>query len=166
MPVESMQTSDTANVVVSSSLPHTWDHIRKIRKQVGEALEGYDPALCSAAMMVASELIENAVKYGEAVSAAPTISMSLALTPDKLVIAVQNGCGDIESVRALERRIREISEAPDKSTLYMARLEELLNDPLESGKLGLYRIAFEGEFDLHFDYTHKVVSIVATRSYV
>jgi hypothetical protein len=133
---------------------------------VGEALAGYDRALCSAAMMVTSELIENAVKYGEAVGAAPSISMSLSLSPDKLIISVRNGCTDVASVKALENRIREICEAPDKSTLYMARLEELLNNPCESGKLGLYRIAFEGEFDLHFDYTQKVVSIIATRSYV
>lgn len=166
MNLEPKEMFTTANVVVSSRLPHTWDHIRKIRKQVGEALEGYDPSLCSAAMMVTSELVENAVKYGEAVSAAPSISISLALTADKLVIAVKNGCCDAAGVKALEQRIRDISEAPDKSTLYLARLEELLADPLESGKLGLYRIAFEGEFDLQFDYAQKVVSIIATRPYV
>lgn len=160
-----MTTPAISNVVVSSSLPHTWDHIRKIRRQVGEALKEHDPDLCSAAMMVASELIENAVKYGEEVPAAPNIALSLGLTDGQLVICVQNGCRDSVGVSELSRRVREIEEAPDKSTLYMERLEQLLADPLDSGKLGLYRIAFEGQFDLHFDYSNQVVSIVATRAY-
>lgn len=152
-----------SNILVSSSLPHTWDHIRTIRKQVGEALKDSDPNLCSAAMMVVSELMENAVKYGEGVPAAPNISLSLSMGTNKLMIAVRNGCGDATAVKALEQRIREIAEAPDKSALYMERLEQLLADPLDTGKLGLYRIAFEGEFDLQFDYADRVVTIVATR---
>jgi hypothetical protein len=116
--------------------------------------------------MVSSELVENAVKYGEEVRAAPSISLSLALTHEKLIITVRNGCDDPAGAKELERRIREISEAPDKSALYMARLEQLLADPLDSGRLGLYRIAFEGQFDLQFDYADKVVSIIATRTYV
>jgi len=152
-----------SNILVSSSLPHTWDHIRTIRKQVGEALKDSDPNLCSAAMMVVSELMENAVKYGEGVPSAPNISLSLSMGANKLVISVRNGCGDAPAVKALEQRIREIAEAPDKSALYMERLEQLLADPLDTGKLGLYRIAFEGEFDLQFDYADKVVTIIATR---
>lgn len=152
-----------SNILVSSSLPHTWDHIRTIRKQVGEALKDLDPNLCSAAMMVVSELMENAVKYGEGVPAAPNISLSLGMGADKLVISVKNGCGDSAAVKVLEHRIREIAQAPDKSALYMERLEQLLADPLDTGKLGLYRIAFEGEFDLQFDYADKVVTIIATR---
>jgi hypothetical protein len=155
-----------SNIVVRSDLPHTWDHIRAIRKKVGEALKDTDPGLCSATMMVVSELMENAVKYGEGVSAAPNISLALSMEPEKIVVSVRNGCGDTAAVEALARRIREIAEAPDKAALYMERLEQLLADPLDSGKLGLYRIAFEGEFDMQFDYADKVVSIVATRACV
>ena len=155
-----------SNIVVSSDLPHTWDHIRKIRHQVGEALKDGDPGMCSAAMMVASELVENAVKYGEAVPAARNISMSVALSEDKLQISVRNGCRDAAGVKELHRRIREISEAADKAALYMARLEQLMADPLDSGKLGLYRVAFEGQFEMHFDYADQVVTIIATRKHV
>lgn len=152
-------------IVVNSSLPHTWDHIRKIRKQVGDALQDSDPNLRSAAMMVTSELVENAVKYGEEVPAAPHISLSMTVNGEQLVIVVTNGCADLSGVRELQKRIDEITAAPDKSTLYMARLEELLADPSESGKLGLYRIAFEGQFEIDFRYTDQVVSITATRLY-
>lgn len=160
-----MKALEASTIVVNSSLPHTWDHIRKIRKQVGDALHDSDPNLRSAAMMVTSELVENAVKYGEEVPAAPQISLSLTVRGEQLVINVTNGCADQSGIRELETRIREINEAPDKSTLYMARLEALLADSSESGKLGLYRIAFEGQFDLDFRYTDQVVSITATRLY-
>jgi hypothetical protein len=156
---------ETPITFVNASLPHTWDHIRKIRKSVGEALKNSDPSLRAAAMMVTSELVENAVKYGEEVAAAPHITVALTVRKNQLVISVTNGSADLSGIKELQRRIEEIVHAPDKSTLYMARLEELLAEPTETGKLGLYRIAFEGQFDLHFEYIDQVVSITATRTY-
>lgn len=151
-------------VLLNSSLPHAWDQIRKIRKSVGDALKDFDPSLCAAAMMVTSELIENAVKYGEEVPASAHIQLSMTMGEDQLIIRVTNGCADGSGVKQLERRIREIADAPDKAALYMARLEQLLAEPTESGKLGLYRIAFEGEFDLKLSYRDNVVTITAARS--
>jgi len=153
-----------APVLLDSRLPHAWDEIRRIRKNVGEALSSLDPALSTAATMVTSELIENAVKYGEAVPAATEIRLAMSMDDGQLVITVSNGCADVSGVRTLERRIQEIAATQDKAALYMSRLEQLLAEPTESGKLGLYRIAFEGEFDLHFSYRDNVVSITATRS--
>ena len=153
-----------APVLLDSRLPHAWDEIRRIRKNVGEALKSLDPALTTAATMVTSELIENAVKYGETVPASSEIRLAMSMHDGQLVITVSNGCTDANAVRALERRVREIADAPDKAALYMSRLEQLLAEPTESGKLGLYRIAFEGEFDLEFSYRDNVVSVTATRS--
>jgi hypothetical protein len=153
-----------APVLLNSSLPHAWDQIRKIRKSVGDALKVLAPSLAEAAMMVTSELIENAVKYGEEVPASAHIQLSMSMDDGKLVIRVTNGCIDGPGVRQLAARIREIAEAPDKAALYMSRLEQLLAEPNESGKLGLYRIAFEGEFDLQFTYRDDVVTITAARS--
>ena len=150
--------------IMELSLPHTWDHIRRIRKDVGEMLKDSAPSLRSAAMMVTSELVENAIKYGEDVPAATQISLSVKCDPEQLRISVSNGSTDRAGIVELERRIDEIMRATDRSTLYLARLEELLAEPTESGKLGLYRIAFEGEFDLLFSYADNVVTITATRT--
>jgi hypothetical protein len=150
---------------VNVSLPHTWDHIRQIRNRVSEALEHADPSLRAAAVMVTSELVENAVKYGEAVPAARQITVSLATGPSAIVIKVANGSADANAVGALARRVDEIMSAPDKSVLYLTRLEELMAEPTETGRLGLYRIAFEGQFDIHFNYANQVVTMTATRNY-
>jgi hypothetical protein len=150
---------------LSVSLPHTWDHIRQIRSRVGEALQNAEPALRSAAIMVTSELMENAVKYGEEVPNAKQITVTLETSASAIVITVSNGSSDARAVDALARRVDEIMSAPDKSVLYLARLEELLADPTEMGKLGLYRIAFEGEFDICFSYENQVVTMIASRPY-
>ena len=146
------------------SLPHTWDHIRQIRGRVSEVLKDGDSALRSAAVMVTSELVENAVKYGEAVPEAPQISVMLKVVDTSITIIVTNGSADASGVAALARRVDEITSAPDKSALYFARLEELMSQPNESGKLGLYRIAFEGEFELQLSYRDQVVKMTATRN--
>jgi len=40
----------------------------------------------------------------------------------------------------------------------------LLAHPDESGKLGVYRIGFEGGFELACEYTKSVVTVTATRN--
>ena len=152
--------------LVSVSLPHTWDHIRQIRGRVAEALKDADESLRSATVMVTSELLENAVKYGEAVPTARNISVSLKVTETSIVIRVTNGSADAGAVATLARRVDEIMSAPDKSVLYFARLEELMSEPTETGKLGLYRIAFEGRFDIRLSYKNQVVTMIATRDYL
>jgi hypothetical protein len=152
------------HVLLETTLPHAWQHIRAIRKSVGDALAEADPGFRTAAAMVASELVENAVKYGEAVPAAPGIHFALLEAGGQLRIEVSNGCTDGDGVHELQARVKEIARAPDKAALYMARLEALLARPDESGKLGLYRIAFEGKFDLQWSYRNAVVTMTATRA--
>jgi hypothetical protein len=144
-------------------VPHTWSHVRIIRERVGEELLGAGPALRSAAMMTASELTENAVKYGEDVPAAAHVAFDMWLDESRVTIRVSNGTRDKLGVRELQRRVNEVRNAPDKAALYTARLEELLVKPSESGKLGIYRIAFEGGFGLQCEYADDVVTVTATR---
>ena len=163
--ISHMEQHEAPAAFITENLPHTWDDIRKIRRRVGEVLRAHDTALRSAAMMVTSELVENAVKYGEAVPAAPQIVVSLKVDRTRLIVQVVNGCADPAGIEELRERIQEIEQAENKAALYMARLEALLADPLETGKLGLYRIAFEGQFDMRLEYRDNVVSITATRVY-
>lgn len=141
-----------------------WPNVRKIRQQVAAALEACPPELRSAAVMTASELVENAIKYGENVAAAPTVSFSLEAGAEKLVIRVVNGSTNVSGVAELGRRVKELAGASNKQALYLARLEQLLAHADDSGKLGIYRIGFEGGFDLALDYRNDVVTVTATRN--
>jgi hypothetical protein len=141
-----------------------WPNVRKIRQQVGTTLEGCRPELRTAAVMTASELVENAIKYGESVPAAPSVTFLLEATPQRLAIRVVNGSTNALGVAELERRVKELSGTKNKEALYLARLEQLLAHSEDSGKLGLYRIGFEGGFDLALDYSNDVVTVTATRN--
>lgn len=140
-----------------------WPNVRKIRQDVGLALEPFSPDLRGAAVMTASELVENAIKYGESVPAAPSVTFWLEAQPGRLRIRVANGSTNTAGVAELVRRVDELSRSTDKQALYLARLEELLNHADESGKLGVYRIGFEGGFDLECEYKNSVVTMTATR---
>jgi len=141
-----------------------WPQVRKIRQEVATALNGCEQALRSAAVMTASELVENAIKYGENVAAAPSVNFSLQASAGQIAIRVVNGSTNVAGVAELDRRVKELATAPNKQALYLGRLEQLLAHPDESGKLGIYRIGFEGGFDLALDYQNDVVTVTATRN--
>jgi hypothetical protein len=141
-----------------------WPNVRKIRQEVGAALEAFSRELRSAAIMTASELVENAIKYGENVPAAPNVTFSLQIHAGQISIRVVNGSANAAGVGELARRVKELTSATNKQTLYMARLEQLLAHSDDSGKLGIYRIGFEGGFDLALDYSNDVVTVTATRN--
>jgi hypothetical protein len=140
-----------------------WLNVRKIRHEVGNLLESCSPDLRSSAMMTASELVENAIKYGGGVPASENVSFHLEASDEGIRIEVVNGSTNKQGVSELERLIREIMTIEDKQALYISRLSELVAHPGESGKLGIYRIGFEGGFDLQLDYTDQVVTVTATR---
>lgn len=154
----------TMKPLVSTSIHPVWTSIRAVRSAVGEALGQYPPSFVNAAMMVSSELLENAIKYGEEVPAAPVILFSLDLVDSRARIEAVNGATDPAVVARLMEHIRLLNQAEDKAALYLARLQELLACPTNSARLGIYRIAYEGEFDLQCTYENEVVTVTATRS--
>jgi anti-sigma regulatory factor (Ser/Thr protein kinase) len=140
-----------------------WPNVREIRERVGAALEHCSPQLRSAAIMTSSELVENAVKYGERVAGAKEVTFVLEANAERLSIRVVNGSTNAAGVAQLQRRVAELTGTEDKQALYLARLEEILTSPDESDRLGLYRIGVEGGFDLQLDYKDEVVTMTATR---
>ena len=150
---------------IRASLEPTWSTVRQIRAQVGEQLAHLSSELSLASQMVAAELLENAVKYGEAVPRAPDISFLFSVVGKEVTIVVSNGATARESVRQLIDRIAQLREAPDPGALYLSRLQELMDDPtVRSTGLGLYRIGYEGHFAMACEYQDEVVTVTATRS--
>ncbi len=145
------------------SIAPIWSQVRKLRADVTQALSPYPTELTSGVTMAASELIENAIKYGESIEAVPDILFSLEFGDDAIRIQTVNGSTHLGQVERLLRVIDEVARAEDTEALYIARLEELLADPGDSGKLGLYRVAFEGECHLECTYHDNIVTVTATR---
>jgi hypothetical protein len=128
-------------------------------------LAEYPEAFIRAAVMTASELLENAIKYGEDVPGASEGLFTISVAEDRIEIEAVNGSTDPESVRQLRDHVRLIKEADNKEALYQVQLEQLMarSDDNKSTQLGLYRIACEGGFDLACTYRDAVVTVTATR---
>lgn len=148
--------------LVSLEVPVVWAYVRRVRAAVREGLTGHPEGLRDAAEMVASELVENAVKYGESVPACPMVRVRLAIEGSLLTIAVSNGVSGPERAASLRQRIERL-RGPDHEALYVERIHELLDDPREDGKLGLFRIGAEGGFRLEMHERDDVVTIFARR---
>lgn len=147
----------------SQEIPIAWHHIREARTLVHEALTQHDRALREAAGMTLSELLENALKYGEAVPGMPGASYTLVVEDQYVEVQVCNGLTSEQSLAELKQRIDAIAAAADKQALYIERLEEIMNNPSVGGQLGLFRIGCEGGFDLSYRFEPPILTVTARR---
>ncbi len=147
------------------NVPNLWQHVREVRRQVVDALQTLPADVRQAAEMTAAELVENAIKYGVSVPACPEVQLTVRISDETLTIEVANGLGASASMGEFLSRLDALCKSDDKERLYMERLQVLMTDPHASGKLGLYRIGFEGQFDLshEFDSDEEVLKVRATR---
>lgn len=149
--------------LIEMEMPVVWSHVRAIRQKIAESLADYPTAVVEAAQMVASELVENAVKYGDSVPACEKVRVTVSLEGNDVVIAVSNGINNPRRATALRERIDRVNDASAEA-LFMDRIEHILSHPSEQGELGLYRIGSEGRFHLDMLEENQAVTIIARRS--
>lgn len=140
-----------------------WSEVQDVRDKVESLLADLPPEARDATVMTASELVENAIKYGEPVPAAPHATVSLDRDGDVVRVVVRNGAASEAAARELISHVERLSSATDRMALYVDRLRELMTSPGGGSRLGIYRIGCEGGFDLRADYTDRVVTVTATR---
>lgn len=140
-----------------------WQRVREVRRRVGEIARDLAPEVRDAAVMVAAELVENAIKYGESTPGCEDIEVHVRIETERVVIEVHNGVSNPATTAELSERIRQISESDDREALYVGRLTEMLSEPGQSSKLGLYRMGFEGKFTLEYQVDDQVLKVRATR---
>ncbi len=152
---------------LTRALPREWHSVREIRSEVDQALADVAPDLRQGAVITASELVENAVKYGESVPGAVDVGFSMEASDQFIRVEVTNGATNGEAVRELQECIKTLSATADLEQLYFRRLQEIV-DALDetTGKLGLFRIAFEAGFGLECTYKGDVVTVRATKGLV
>jgi hypothetical protein len=141
-----------------------WSEVQEVRDRVDKLLADLPDDVRAATVMTASELVENAIKYGEAVPAAPSATVSLDFDGKRIEVVVRNGVASAETVETLRHHIQKLAAATDRQALYIERLKELMFSPGSSTQLGIYRIGCEGKFDVDFDFADGVVTVRATRT--
>lgn len=137
-----------------------WAMIRQSHETVLKLLAEPYPHLNGAAATVASELLENAVKYGGG-----HIDFRCEVVDDHVVITAINSVADHSDVESMKRHIDRIRAAADPFDLYVERLTMLMENPeAKQTQLGLYRIAYEARFTLAYAQHGEYVEVKASRS--
>ncbi len=141
-----------------------WNLIDKIRKNVETALEDFDAQIRAVSIMVASELIENAIKYGASIKEGEGIRFELIIENNLIQITVKNKIAEVKDLDNFKGHIELIKTSDNFMELYVSRLEKLLtNKTIEKSELGLYRIVADGQFTINYDYKDDILSVIAYR---
>jgi hypothetical protein len=145
-------------------IPSELSLMRHIRVGIRDCMAQHDAELRESAAMVAWELVENAIKYGERAREDQLATFRFRLAPGDVTIAVASGLASRADYEEVAGRIRDIEAEPDKMKLYIERLQALLeHGPHGPTRLGLYRISAEGRFHLRCQERDGMLVVTATR---
>ncbi|MEM7181823.1 MAG: DUF6272 family protein [Spirochaetota bacterium] len=117
------------------------------------------------AIMVVSELMENAIKYGTTDNKEQAnVRLDFSISPETIGISVKNAIEKNQAVTNFLQIIDKIMASDDKDQLYLQRMEEIIENPnAEGSQLGLYRIASEAQYDLSYSIENNILKIDARK---
>ncbi len=140
----------TVPLLIEMQVRHHWDNVERVRRLVHQSLlSSYGSMdLADTMSMVASELLENAFRYGDGSGA----RLRIAGEADALTVAITNALGPnlADHVVNLRKRIYQLGAFRDPSEAFRSALEQRPRDGDVNG-LGLARMIYEGECRLDCD---------------
>lgn len=144
-------------------LPTTWRVVRRVRAMVDGALADQPDSIRQSARLVASELMENVIKYGELLPDGSQPIILVRLSEGTLTISSRNGVaseGDVQRIFEILGRLRA---RKDTQSVYIEAILQGMAVQRQSASLGLLRIAAEAVFDIDATYAGGVLEIVARK---
>ena len=139
----------------SFSIKPVWEEVEAVRNKISEFLgeNNIPPDEIYSAAMVTSELVENAIKYGEE-SDKPNIEIFAEYKKGEITVEVRNHIknADDENLHKLDRAIQWINGFQFPFEAYVEKLKYVSSKDLDEGEsgLGLVRIAYEGHANIDF----------------
>ncbi len=126
-------------------MPADWQRIEPVRQAIAMCAAAFfaDPNLQDRIAMVSAELLENAVKHGQA----QQISFSLRHEKEALLLTVGNAVApESPKVATLCSQLSWIGSFADPQDAYLAAMARIYEqgESATGGELGLVRIAYEG----------------------
>ncbi len=133
-----------------------WSELIRVNQTVEQFLEALGVAEDDTARltMVACELVENAIKYGNVRTGREDVGLTLKLAEGRVVIQVTNPVSETSrrDLRELDKTIQWTRSFQDPFEAYVERVRAISSEPVEMRKscLGIVRIAYEGRAALDF----------------
>jgi len=151
-------------IIFSQSIRPDWDDIKLVSDTVRDIFKDKYNGLEDIVMMVSSELLENAIKYGFVQHDKDFIKYQVEEDAGMIIISVTNKVDSFSFIRQVIEHIEKIRRNDNKMELYVDRMKQI-RDKRKDGesKLGFYRIAYEGKFNLHYKYKDDNLTIIAKR---
>lgn len=156
------------NFNMNLTIKPTWDIVTEVHEKTLDIMNNNDASreVREATMMVATELIENAVKYGASQPDGKSIEFDLTIVNESIMMSTKNGVREDAHAQVVMEHVNRISESNNPAELYTQRLMELLeSDKAGESQLGLYRIAYEGQFNLSCVYDKGILQINAKKTF-
>ena len=126
-------------------VPSVWDTLRDVRRMVAGALGDASPEVRDAAVMAASELAENVLKYGAEAEESPVLSVEMR--DGRLVVRTENDVASAERIDDVLAIVERIGAHADPVALYAEAIDARLSlHPSGATRQGFIRIAAIGEF--------------------
>lgn len=143
-----------------------WHIIEGVQEKIREFIFSRlgDQDISEATEMCATELVENAIKYGSGSALEGCIDFFLRVDSAVVEIVVTNSVKRILDVENVDRLVKQIKESGDPEKLYIDRLNELMESQIPGlSQLGLLRIAYEGRFRLAYTFENNILTVKARR---
>lgn len=138
-------------------ISNDWSEVERVNTEVTDFLEGcrLEPNEVNTFTMVACELVENSIKYGDPTGArAQSGTLVVGVNGRSITVLVRNpiGSGSGFHLEELDRTLQWIRGFQDPFQAYIERVREISREPATRGKsgLGIVRIAYEARAAIDF----------------
>jgi len=154
--------------IIYKKVAPRWSAISDVRDSIESLIDKYFDKKIDFTIITISELLENAVKYGKFDSQGNTVDLELILEPDSIAIQVSNQIkhtdANLDQLKRLINLINHVGKT-ELGFLYMNKLVQIMEQPFLKGSgLGLFRIAFEGGFQLRHNIKDNILIVSAKKN--
>jgi hypothetical protein len=157
------------NFQLDMPLGQEWDNIELLRTSILNCLAVVfqNTDFCHTVSMVGSELLENALKYGDAQRGDPGLfRVRVSGDAEKVRIEVSNpvvsGSDDVKDLLATVRWLGRIKSPHEAYAQKLREVAEAAGTSQAVSHLGLVRIAYEGNCKIRATVAEDVLSVSAT----
>jgi len=138
------------------SIKPEWENIETVRVKTESFLKSnkQHEDVIDAIIMNISELLENAIKYGNYSNDIKDITASVVISARDITVEVKSPVNDEEDAhfRRLDRIVQWVRGYQNPFEAYIEKIKEIARQPMDDSQsgLGIVRIAYEGQSIIDF----------------